>query len=75
MLCHIPLRPAAQRQGKRKSHGCVDLPYAFARALFAITNLGITVIVQGGAADHVRTSENCPLAPFDAKGQPAIAAP
>ncbi|MBT2246876.1 L,D-transpeptidase family protein [Sphingobium sp. BHU LFT2] len=61
--------------GYPESHGCVHLPYEFARALFAITNLGITVIVQGSAADHVRTSENSLLAPFDAKGQPAPVMP
>ncbi|NWK96380.1 L,D-transpeptidase [Sphingobium lactosutens] len=61
--------------GYPESHGCVHLPYEFARSLFAITNLGITVIVQGSAADHVHTSENSLLAPFDAKGQPATVKP
>lgn len=61
--------------GYPESHGCVHLPYEFARSLFAITNLGITVIVQGSAADHVHSSENSLLAPFDAKGQPATVKP
>lgn len=61
--------------GYPESHGCVHLPYAFARALFAITNVGITVIVQGSAADHVRTSDNSLLAAFDAKGQPVATLP
>jgi hypothetical protein len=61
--------------GYPESHGCVHLPYEFARALFAITNLGITVIVQGSAADHVHTSDNSLLVPFDVKGQPATVKP
>lgn len=56
--------------GYPESHGCVHLPYQFARELFAITNLGVTVVVEGHAADHVRTSDNSLLAPFDAKGRP-----
>lgn len=61
--------------GYPESHGCVHLPYAFARELFAITSLGITVVVQGSAADHVRTSDNSLLAAFDAKGQPVSTKP
>lgn len=56
--------------GYPESHGCVHLPYAFARELFGITNLGITVVVQGDAAAHIRTSDNALLAAFDAKGKP-----
>ena len=61
--------------GYPESHGCVHLPYEFARALFSITDLGITVIVQGSAADHVRTSDNSLLAPLDARGRPVAAVP
>ncbi|MBY8825810.1 L,D-transpeptidase [Sphingomonas colocasiae] len=57
--------------GYPESHGCVHLPYEFARELFGITSLGITVVVEGNAADHVRTSTNSLLAAFDAKGAPA----
>ncbi|OHT18599.1 L,D-transpeptidase family protein [Edaphosphingomonas haloaromaticamans] len=56
--------------GYPESHGCVHLPYGFARELFALTDLGVTVVVQGDAQNHVRTSENSLLAPFNDKGQP-----
>lgn len=56
--------------GYPESHGCVHLPYEFAKLLFGVTKLGITVVVEGHAADHVRTSPNSLLAAFDAKGKP-----
>lgn len=56
--------------GYPESHGCVHLPIGFARELFAITDLGGTVVVQGDAAHHVATSENSLLAPFDELGEP-----
>jgi len=56
--------------GYPESHGCVHLPYEFARQLFKITNLGITVVVQGNAATRISTTDNALLAAFDAKGQP-----
>ena len=55
--------------GYPESHGCVHLPIGFARALFSITRLGATVVVQGNAADHIRTTESSLLLPLDAKGQ------
>lgn len=55
--------------GYPESHGSVHLPYGFARELFAITSLGVTVVVEGDAAHHVRTTGNSLLAPFDAKGR------
>ena len=55
--------------GYPESHGCVHLPYAFARELFAITKLGVTVVVQGDAQHHVATSENSLLVPVDADGR------
>jgi lipoprotein-anchoring transpeptidase ErfK/SrfK len=54
--------------GYPESHGCVHLPYSFAKALFGITKLGATVIVQGSAADHIRTTESSLLAPLTEKG-------
>jgi len=56
--------------GYPESHGCVHLPMGFARALFSITKLGATVVVQGNAADHIRTTDSSLLLPLDAKGQP-----
>ena len=56
--------------GYPESHGCVHLPYGFSRDLFGITPLGATVVIEGDAATHVRTSGTSLLAPFDAKGRP-----
>jgi len=56
--------------GYPESHGCVHLPFEFARELFAVTNLGITVVIQGDAASHVRTTANSLLAPFNNSGVP-----
>ena len=61
--------------GYPESHGCVHLPYEFARELFGLTDLGITVVMQGNAAAHVRTSDNSLLAPFDPAGHPIDHAP
>jgi hypothetical protein len=58
--------------GYPESHGCVHLPYSFARALFGITNLGATVVVQGDAASHIRTTDSSLLVPLDAKGQAGV---
>ncbi|WP_243652409.1 L,D-transpeptidase [Novosphingobium sp. PhB165] len=55
--------------GYPESHGCVHLPYEFARELFSITKLGVTVVVQGDAATHMRTSENSLLTPFNNRGE------
>lgn len=55
--------------GYPESHGCVHLPYEFARELFGMTDLGVTVIVAGNAASHVTTLEDGVLAPFDAEGE------
>jgi hypothetical protein len=49
--------------GYPESHGCVHLPMGFARALFGITALGGTVVVEGDAISHVRTTEASLLAP------------
>ena len=56
--------------GYPESHGCVHLPLQFAKELFAITNLGVTVVVEGNAQDHIRTTDASLLAPIDTKGQP-----
>lgn len=56
--------------GYPESHGCVHLPMGFAKALFGITKLGATVVVQGNAAEQVHTSDSSLLLPIDAKGQP-----
>ncbi|MBB3347226.1 L,D-transpeptidase family protein [Sphingomonas sp. BK069] len=55
--------------GYPESHGCVHLPYGFSRELFGITSLGATVVIDGDAASHVRSTETSLLAPVDAKGR------
>lgn len=60
--------------GYPESHGCVHLPYEFSRELFAITTLGATVVINGEAASHVRTTNASLLSPFDSKGRP-VASP
>jgi lipoprotein-anchoring transpeptidase ErfK/SrfK len=50
--------------GYPESHGCVHLPYGFSQELFAITKLGVTVVVQGDAINHERTSDSSLLAPW-----------
>lgn len=54
--------------GYPESHGCVHLPIGFARALFGVTTLGATVVVQGNAADHIRTTDSSLLLPLDTRG-------
>jgi hypothetical protein len=49
--------------GYPESHGCVHLPYAFAKALFGETRLGVTVVVAGDAINHQRTSDSSLLEP------------
>ncbi len=56
--------------GYPESHGCVHLPYGFSQELFAITKLGVTVVVQGDAINHERTSDSSLLAPLDLAGKP-----
>jgi hypothetical protein len=49
--------------GFPESHGCVHLPYAFAKALFGETHLGVTVVVEGDAINHQKTSDASLLEP------------
>jgi len=49
--------------GYPESHGCVHLPMGFAKALFGVTALGGTVVIEGDAINHVRTTEASLLAP------------
>jgi hypothetical protein len=49
--------------GYPESHGCVHLPYGFAKALFGETRLGVTVVVEGDAINHQRTSAASLLQP------------
>ncbi len=49
--------------GYPESHGCVHLPYAFARVLFAATRHGTTVIITGDARHPVTAASGEVLAP------------
>lgn len=49
--------------GYPESHGCVHLPYAFARELFAVTQYGTTVIVAGDAQHPVTSAPGEVLSP------------
>ena len=51
--------------GYPESHGCVHLPYAFAKALFETTGHATTVIIAGNAAHPVNTGSGDVLAPSD----------
>src|SRR5450830_2095677 len=55
--------------GYPESHGCVHLPYAFARVLFAATRHGTTVIITGDARHPVTAASGEVLAP-GAQGGP-----
>jgi hypothetical protein len=57
--------------GYPESHGCVHLPIGFAKALFGITALGATVVIEGDAINHVRTTEASLLAPTFGKNETA----
>lgn len=54
--------------GYPESHGCVHLPYTFAKELFQITSMGGTVVVTGRAGAPVRTLAGGVLAPIDELG-------
>lgn len=57
--------------GYPESHGCIHLPYSFARELFKVTALGGTVVVTGRAGAPVRSLAGGVLAPADEHGGPA----
>lgn len=50
--------------GYPESHGCIHLPYALAKALFQITNLGGTVIVDDGNSVPMRVAGGDLLLPL-----------
>lgn len=58
--------------GYPESHGCVHLPYAFAKELFGITHMGGTVVVQGRAGAPIRARAGGVLAPIDESGAAAL---
>ncbi len=54
--------------GYPESHGCVHLPMAFAKKLFATTEMGGTVVVSGRAGSIVSAPSAGVLAAIDQKG-------
>lgn len=52
--------------GYPESHGCVHLPYAFAKLLFEATGRATTVVIAGDATHPVETGRGEVLAPSDA---------
>ncbi|HEY1137231.1 MAG TPA: L,D-transpeptidase [Xanthomonadaceae bacterium] len=57
--------------GYPSSHGCVHLPSEFARRLFEVSPLGMTVVVAKGAEAPVPVRHPTFLSPVDARGQVA----
>ena len=53
--------------GYPSSHGCVHLPSAFAADLFAITPMGMTVVVVGGPSAPAEVDHPSSFAPVDPK--------
>ena len=51
--------------GYPESHGCIHLPYGFAKALFSATRRGVPVVIQGNAAKRPPTPEGTLLEPTD----------
>jgi hypothetical protein len=56
--------------GYPESHGCVHLPYAFAKILFGATGPATTVVIAGNASHPVETDRGEVLAPTAAAAQP-----
>ncbi|WP_369025561.1 L,D-transpeptidase family protein [Qipengyuania sp. RANM35] len=61
--------------GYPESHGCVHLPYAFAKALFAVTDMGGTVVVTGRAGTPIHARAGGVLAPIAEGGGAALHQP
>jgi hypothetical protein len=64
---------AGKLPGYPASMGCVRMPYDFAKALFAETSTGITVVVSDAKSFPVTVSNPGLFAPIDAKGELASA--
>lgn len=54
--------------GYPESHGCVHLPSAFARALFDVTPMGMTVVIARDGEAPATVAHPTLLAPIDASG-------
>jgi len=61
--------------GYPASHGCIRLPSEFARRLFEISPMGMTVVVASAASDLSAAAAPGFLAPVSPAGQPVTRAP
>jgi hypothetical protein len=59
---------AGNLPGYPASHGCVRLPYEFARLLFGVTSTGMTVVVTDEAVEPASVADKAFLAPLNPKG-------
>ena len=50
--------------GYPESHGCIHLPYGFAKALFSATRRGVPVVVAGNAVQRPPTEDSTFLQPI-----------
>ena len=66
---------AGNLPGYPASHGCVRLPYEFARLLFEATTMGMTVVVTDEAVQPESVAGTGFLAPLNPKGQAADTTP
>ena len=62
---------AGGNPGFPSSHGCIHVPLAFAKKLFAITTVGTTVIVTGSAFDRQNLRPTVPDVSTDIETQTA----
>jgi hypothetical protein len=62
---------AGNLPGYPASHGCIRLPYEFARLLFEVTTMGMTIVVTDEAVQPESVAGTAFLAPLNPKGQPA----
>lgn len=66
---------AGNLPGYPASHGCVRLPYEFARQLFAVTTFGMTVVVAASAKQNAELAHPglfAPRATADLNGVPDV---
>ena len=66
---------AGRLPGYPASHGCVRMPYEFARQLFSETKTGITVVVSDAKQFPTTIAHPGLTAPVDATGAPVAAIP
>jgi hypothetical protein len=61
--------------GYPASHGCIRLPSEFARQLFEVTSMGMTVVVASGGGDLAEAAYPGFLSPVDPQGRPRTTLP